>query len=235
MLSSYLLTLPDGDSSQRFMVEDQIRCLRAFQYRSNVVVNHTDSALLPDVARDRRDLNLIRLAPPPSASSANVSDTDSDADRDSVRRKEPAAPCVPSTFTMATQILPRPASHCALFPDVYQTTNPIVPPRKGTILSIARLERAVLTVRSKEALRGLCTGAPQRWWHLGSWAGGGDADLGPLQGAGAGKGIPGIWICGSYAHVGIPLLEGCVVSARNVVKGLLASEGMEASGAGWTW
>lgn len=97
-------------------------------------------------------------------------------------------------------------------PTIYQTTNPIVPPRAGTVIAVARMERAVLTVDSKEALRELY----------------GDAGLGPLQGAGKLEGAPDvakIWVCGSYAYEGIPLLEGCVASARLVVRrGVLASE-----------
>jgi hypothetical protein len=35
---------------------------------------------------------------------------------------------------------------------------------------------------------------------------------------------PGIWVCGSYAYPGIPLLEGCVVSAKNVVEAIVTLE-----------
>ena len=67
-----------------------------------------------------------------------------------------------------------------------------------------------------------------------SWgcAGQGGGLLEPLQGAGrledtAADCVPGIWFCGSYAYCGIPLLEGCVVSARNVVEqGIWVSEGI---------
>jgi len=52
--------------------------------------------------------------------------------------------------------------------------------------------------------------------------------LGPLQGAMVGEDGPRIWMCGAYAYCGIPLLEGCVVSGRNVVeKGILAHEGVD--------
>jgi hypothetical protein len=46
---------------------------------------------------------------------------------------------------------------------------------------------------------------------------------------------PGIWLCGSYAHSGIPLLEGCVVSARAVVEqGILANEGVALGRTPWS-
>lgn len=39
---------------------------------------------------------------------------------------------------------------------------------------------------------------------------------------------PGVWLCGSYAHPGIPLLEACVNSALNVVEnGVFAVEGVD--------
>ena len=41
---------------------------------------------------------------------------------------------------------------------------------------------------------------------------------GPAQGAG------NVWFVGSWVAEGVPLLEGCVVSAEKVVEKLLASE-----------
>lgn len=65
------------------------------------------------------------------------------------------------------------------------------------------MERAVLTVDSKAALRELV---------------GSDGQLGELQGG------AGVWMCGSYAWEGIPLLEGCVASAKLVIeKGVVPS------------
>lgn len=100
-------------------------------------------------------------------------------------------------------------------------------------MSVAHLERAVLTLDAKRALRGLySSSATEGETTLG---------LGPLQGAGRSVGAnpgdsvgAGIWFVGSYAAGGIPLLEGCVVSARNVVeKGVLASEGVAVVGSPW--
>ena len=48
--------------------------------------------------------------------------------------------------------------------------------------------------------------------------------------------MPDVWLWGGYAQCGIPLLEGCVVSARNVVEqGVWASEGVDARKAGRLW
>jgi hypothetical protein len=213
LLSSYLSSLPPT-STQRENVEAQITCLQTFEYRHTVVINHTDDTLQPHNIRDRRDLNLIFL------------DTSNSA-KAKLAKAGVHAPshCVPTTYSMATHVLPAPAS----YPQVYQTTNPIIPPCEDSILSVAKLERAVVTLRSKKALSGLYLEESRRWWQC---AGYGVSGLGALQGAGKlmekdGQAIPGIWLCGSYAYAGIPLLEGCVGSARNVVeKGVLKSEGV---------
>jgi len=55
----------------------------------NIVCNHTDTSLLPPLS-DRRDLNLLRL---PSTSVFSKGSSSSEL-------------CVPTSFAMATQILP---------------------------------------------------------------------------------------------------------------------------------
>jgi hypothetical protein len=129
---------------------------------------------------------------------------------------------------MATHVLPRPAGYPEHQPTVYQSTNPIIAPKVDNILSVATLERAVVTTQSKKALKGLCVSGEKKWWQVPYHA---QTRLGPLQGTSASEeNGPAIWVCGSYAHLGIPLLEGCVVSARNVVEqGIFRREGVQAS------
>lgn len=116
---------------------------------------------------------------------------------------------VPRDFNMTTHILPLPASSTP----VYQTTNPTIPISPATIRSIARMERVVLTTQSKAARSAFITM---------------DGGLGSAQNVQITKDGPRIWFCGSYAGHGIPLLEGCVVSARAVVEqGIFASEGLK--------
>lgn len=123
---------------------------------------------------------------------------------------------------MATHILPTPKGYPPSQPRVFQTTNPIIPPHKDSLLSVTALERAIVTLQSKSALKLLCVEDRKAWWQCPYEA---KTRLGELQGANSGDKGPGIWICGSYAHFGIPLLEGCVVSARNVVEqGILERE-----------
>jgi len=211
ILSSYLQSLPSGAGDRKGAIERQIRCLRTFQYRPAMVINHTDDSLLPDDEHDFRDLNLISCPPSSNFRTADESDH--------------TILCVDSSYTMATHVLSAPIGYPAKQSRVFQTTNPIISPRKNSLLSVATLERAIVTRESKAALKLLCTEDSRRWWQCPYQA---KTRLGELQGAmsNSEEDAPGIWICGSYAHLGIPLLEGCVVSARNVVEqGILRSEG----------
>ncbi|KAJ7151581.1 RNA dependent RNA polymerase-domain-containing protein [Mycena filopes] len=210
LLSSYASSLPP-DSQARHSIMAQINCLDEFDYIRTIVINHTDasSVLLPPDVRDRRDLNLVTAVPSARAAAA----------RWSPHRVSPA-------YTMATQILVPPrALRAMLAAPVFQTTNPFVPIADDRIVSVATLERALLTPSAKAALRGLSRETRRAWWQCAAAA---DTTLGELQGAGrrASDARPGVWLCGSYAHVGIPLLEGCVVSARNVYWGICESEGV---------
>ncbi|KAJ4485481.1 splicing factor, Prp19-binding domain-containing protein [Lentinula aciculospora] len=222
LLESFASSLPPHAKAKRRAVEEQVACLRQFSYCSTLVINHTDPSLLPDDPQDKRDLNLIYpdrgLPPIVDQKELNSSET---KDAWSLR-------CLPPSYTMATHVLLPPQGYPAHLPTIYQTTNPIVNPRESRILSVASLDRAVLTVQSKRALKGLNVEYGRKWWQA---AGQGKSGLGPLQGARRGKELnqtPGLWICGSFAHSGIPLLEGCVVSARNVVEqGVWRSEGFQ--------
>jgi len=196
-------------------------CLAQVVYRQTVVVNHTDSRFLPTDARDRCDLYLVTVQ------EAGVEGTGKGMEM-----------VVPPSYTMTTHMLPRPAIKGAapLLPSarpaaVLQTTNPVVPPAQGTVLSVARLERALLTQAGKDVVA-LLSGS----------AGGeevvGAGRVGRLQGAArrADGGAAGLWVVGSYAYRGIPLLEGCVAGAREVVEGaggLLECEGVRVAGAPW--
>ncbi len=210
ILDTYLEALGTRFDHRKAEISKQLQCLKTFEYLPTTVVNHTDGSLLPDNKDDIRDLNLITLVP----------------DTDITEGKENSPLCVSPSYTMATHILPTPKYYPVNQPTVYQTTNPIIPPKKDSILSVARLERAVVTMDSKRALKSLCVEGPAKWWQCPYQA---ETRLGELQGALSmtEPNAPGIWICGSYAHLGIPLLEGCVVSARNVVEqGILRREGL---------
>ncbi|KAF8203755.1 splicing factor, Prp19-binding domain-containing protein [Pholiota molesta] len=194
ILNSYLQSTPKQLIHRKLALEKQIECLKAFQYRPSIVINHTDGSLLPDTRADG-DEN------PPL--------------------------CISPSYTMATHILPIPKGYPLNQPTVYQTTNPIIPPKKDTVLSVATLERAIVTMDSKKALTELCVQSSKKWWQCPYQ---GETRLGDAQGASSSTepDAPGVWICGSYAYLGVPLLEGCVVSARNIVEqGILRREGVQ--------
>ncbi|KAJ3843510.1 splicing factor, Prp19-binding domain-containing protein [Lentinula raphanica] len=221
LLESFISSLPPHAKAKRRAAEEQVACLRQFSYCSTLVINHTDPSLLPNDIHDKRDLNLITLDRDSGPDNTQEVNLNGEEDAWSLR-------CLPSSYTMATHVLTPPEGYPAHLPTIYQTTNPIIEPKRSRILSVAALERAVLTVKSKKAIEGLNVEYGRRWWQS---AGQGKSQLGPLQGARGKEGLertPGIWICGSFAYSGIPLLEGCVMSAKNVVQqGIWASEGVQ--------
>ena len=180
---------------------------------------------MPDNARDRRELNLICI------DSASGLEPIARLQREDRFGEKPEI--LPTSYTMTTHVLQRPRGLPDRLPAIYQTTNPIIPPRTECVLSVATLERAIVTVESKQALKGLYWEDGRKRWQC---AGQGRSHLGELQGAGRLLNIdgPGIWICGSFAAAGIPLLEGCVVSARNVVEqGIWEAEGIQSKIPPW--
>ncbi|GAA99406.1 uncharacterized protein L969DRAFT_93868 [Mixia osmundae IAM 14324] len=84
---------------------------------------------------------------------------------------------------------------------VYQTTNPILPISR--VISTAPFERVVLTKQSKAVLSCFVPGR-EASRHF--------------------QGQRHVWFCGSWAAEGIPLLEGCVVSAERTVLAILQSQ-----------
>lgn len=254
IVSLYADALSDRKGEQAIAAlktKELAECLKKFEYRQTVVVNHTDGSesMLPSDSRDRRDLNLVTMTDP---SPANL-DIKSSKDIDHYSEKETTIAkdldlkrsiVVPSTYTQTTHMLPRPP-HIPPGPlSIYQTTNPIYPPEPGSVLSVARLERALLTRDSKEAVRMLSVPPPSpslvqsvRQWVFRETKQ--TARLGSLQGAARrsameeGRTAVGIWVVGAYAYQGIPLLEGCVAGARDVVEqGVLECEGVRIT-RGW--
>lgn len=197
------------DSGEKERLGEVMGVLERFKYERSTVVNHTDRTLLPERKGDWRDLNLVSPpsfpSPPGEALEKRGSDSSS----------PPSFPFSFSFGTMATHILDSKLL-------VMQTTNPhpTLLPHPSLTLSSSTFERAVIDVDSHLARQGLFS------FSSGGvkikTAGGRALGLGKLQ-EGQGEGV-GIWVCGSWA-VGIPLLEGCVVSARVVAEEILRREG----------
>ncbi|KDQ30290.1 hypothetical protein PLEOSDRAFT_1111236 [Pleurotus ostreatus PC15] len=200
LLEAFALSLPLEESHRLAEVRQQLDCLKKFMYRTSIVINHTDDMMLPDSVVDRRDLNLVRCKSGSFVTKA---------------RPEDHQYCVSPmhAHAMTTHILRRPTGYPT---PVYQTTNPIIPPRTDSILSVSKLERAVVTMDSKHALKGLYIEDDK-----------GTGRLGRLQGIGQHNGGARIWFCGAYACKGIPLLEGCVVSARLVAEEIQRRAGVK--------
>jgi hypothetical protein len=212
LVDGYARALEEQQAVQAAVPATQLSaCLSQFEYRRTIVVNHTDDSLLPADNRDRRDLNMVMMS-----SLAVVEEKIAD--------EGPTGLVLPPTYAMTTHILPRPAGRAPGMA-ILQTTNPIFAPRPKSVLSASRLERALLTRASKAAVRSLCAYEEDA------------VGVGRLQGTARrelGKTTAGLWVVGSYAHRGIPLLEGCVLSAREVVeRGILPCEGGSVHGSPW--
>lgn len=216
-----------------------IESLEAFKYEKSLVINHTDHTLLPSDKADWRDLNLVSptaSVPPPQmprrASNEAWTDLDSDTSEDEDTELEAISPLASSlssvatpvqlsdksdwqarlsalyqtepshSHSMATHILSQHSAGPA--PLLLQTTNPLphLMPRADAVLSQTYFERAVINVPAHLARQRLFA------------QDGGKLRLGELHQRVAPT-LPAVWTCGSWA-TGIPLLEGCVVSARLV-------------------
>lgn len=196
-----------GEKAEARRVARMRSALEDVTYRETIVITHTDRASVLPEASNVRDINLFQAV----IDGSTTTSTDSTpllTPTSSNSASPPASPCptpskLPSqlgatpffepapdaVYTMATHLVHAPQS--AGYPLVLQTTNPVVPIDPDQVLGVARLERA-LPLRSKETLVGF---HPPR-----------GADPAPL-----------IYLAGSYVYPGIPLLEGCVGSARRVV------------------
>ncbi|KAG0195731.1 hypothetical protein BGX28_000731, partial [Mortierella sp. GBA30] len=123
---------------------------------------------------------------------------------------------------MATHIMNRTCKGLGETTQFLQTTNPIYQPRSEKILSSTWFERAVVNPESIKAVDELQTQMEQqtaRWIDRnGSLTSVEEDERTPAQISDR------VWFVGSYAYAGIPLLEGCVVSAVQVMERIIASE-----------
>jgi predicted NAD/FAD-binding protein len=103
--------------------------------------------------------------------------------------------CKLTNYTQATHILHYRSPHLTST-KLYQTTNPHRFPKKGTVLGQTWFERYLPSLESLKVRKEIFEG--------------------PAQGA------ENVWFVGSWVAEGVPLLEGCVVSAEKVVEKILA-------------
>ncbi|KAI8328636.1 hypothetical protein BC941DRAFT_385385 [Chlamydoabsidia padenii] len=191
-------------------LEAQLNMLKQFSYDTSLVINHTDTRLLPKDKTHWRALNFARI--------------DHTIQPDPKNDNKYIIP-FPHDTTMTTHILNWTHSCFNNSDDdksdeddlsdrslYLQTTNPCISPDPKHIISVSWFERATVTLASKRAI---------------------ESDLFPTTvhnnnvTLGACQGTNGIWFVGSYCWRGIPLLEGCVASAEKVVlDGLSVQEGV---------
>ncbi|KAG0201591.1 hypothetical protein BGX28_005645 [Mortierella sp. GBA30] len=117
---------------------------------------------------------------------------------------------------MATHIMNNTASSLGSTTKFLQTTNPIFQPKPESVISSAWFERAVVNPESMKAVDELNQQMDEQMARLledvssSSFSSSTVADR--------------VWFVGSYAYPGIPLLEGCVVSAVQVMERIIAAE-----------
>lgn len=201
-LKGFLPSLISHRADEATRVDKVVSALGDIQYCNTIVVTHRDHNVLPST--DIKEINLV--VPPPTEDTADCP-TPALSSRSSSRS---STPC-PTPTLSAPYFAPTPgstytmATHLVRAPHdlVLQTTNPVVPIDSDKILGMARLERA-LPVSDPGTLTDLHARGPAK----------------------------SVYIAGSYAYPGIPLLEGCVGSARRVVDEIFGLQG-DTGGVDW--
>lgn len=179
----------------------RIDALAEFGYVTSVVVNHTDISILPPNVSDHRDLNLVSYLIPPPDLKHNTQDT-------TLLDTSILSP----SHIQSTHILSR--THPSLPSSLHllQTTNPILPIDPKLIKSQSWFQRAVVSKGSKKVLP---------LFILPNTPGKGNK----TTTRGEFQGHNGIWLVGSWCAEGLPLLEGCVLSAERVARAIAEREG----------
>ncbi|OAQ31069.1 hypothetical protein K457DRAFT_124440 [Linnemannia elongata AG-77] len=115
---------------------------------------------------------------------------------------------------MATHIMNNTASSLGSTTKFLQTTNPIFQPKPETVISSAWFERAVVNPESMKAVDELSQQMDEQAERL---------LAGQQPGNNTSTSVSDrVWFVGSYAYPGIPLLEGCVVSAVQVMERIIS-------------
>ncbi|KAI7905739.1 Per1-like-domain-containing protein [Cokeromyces recurvatus] len=167
ILKSYLDDTLDNNTmtTANKVVKEQIETLKTFPYDKAMVINHTDTRLLPSNPLNWKALNLATVD-----QSVNPGESD-------------LIIPYPHNTTMATHILHM--THKTMMDNnstcYLQTTNPCIAVDPDKLLSVAWFERATVTLESKRALRrlftdhgdqvqlGSCQGFQNGIWFIGSY------------------------------------------------------------------
>ncbi|KAF9916028.1 hypothetical protein BX616_004785 [Lobosporangium transversale] len=130
---------------------------------------------------------------------------------------------------MATHIMNNTAQSLGTTTKFLQTTNPIFQPRPDTVISSAWFERAVVNPESMKAVDELYQQMEKQTDRLlaansASLSAPFSPPSSPSSPSSSSSISDRVWFVGSYAYPGIPLLEGCVVSAVQVMERIIEAE-----------
>ncbi|KAF9432881.1 hypothetical protein BGZ76_010190 [Entomortierella beljakovae] len=229
----------------------QIEVLSKFPYERTQVICHTDTSFLPKNPNEWRLLNIAKsteadiLASPFDKVSAELEQQQQQgstgfsvqplarSDQSELKNRKnghdsgiasPETGSVSNTpittasqshnSAMATHIMNSTATSLGTTTKFLQTTNPIFQPKPETVISSAWFERAVVNPESMKAVDELDE----------QMQGQADRLLAAATSGTSTSVSDRVWFVGSYAYQGIPLLEGCVVSANQVMDRIIAGE-----------
>ncbi|KAG0007046.1 hypothetical protein BGZ65_011067 [Modicella reniformis] len=229
----------------------QINTLTKFPYERTQVVCHTDTSFLP---KDRASWRLLNIAKSTTADILASPLDKVAAELEQQREQQERQECTTTGFSMdplamndselknrnkgydsgisspqwssgsntptstasqshnsamATHIMNNTATSLGTTTKFLQTTNPIFQPKPETLISSAWFERAVVNPESMKAVDELNQQMEEQIDRL----------LDSTSSV-----ADRVWFVGSYAYPGIPLLEGCVVSAAQVMERIIAAE-----------
>ncbi|WWC72398.1 uncharacterized protein I206_106360 [Kwoniella pini CBS 10737] len=186
-----------GRDKEKRKISEMRAALGKVRYRETIVVTHGDTSILPSL-KDRRDLNFFL----PDDQITLPSIQPAPLTHRSAEYPVPYfTPIEDQIYTQTTQIIYPPSRLKRKYGQdrpVFQTTNPCVPIDAAKVIGISKLERAL-------PLKEPCKVLPF------------------LQNTSRSYLPPStiVHIVGSYAYPGIPLLEGCVGSAKMAAEFIL--------------
>lgn len=186
--------------------------LAAFPYEATVVICHTDSTLLPPRSK-WRCMNFVHANP---SLSSNLLSFYSTSRKKHLKKEYNVADISQCTHIVSASPTEKTIRTCIGGKYVFQTTNAISIPDPQKTLAVTWYERCVVTSASLRAVADM-------WGDVGD----GFYDFKRDYVKSGVQGLDGIWFTGSYCWPGIPLLEGCVASARRVCEGICQDEGID--------
>ncbi|KAF9272732.1 hypothetical protein BGZ68_002147 [Mortierella alpina] len=208
-----ILASPLKRLSQELEQEMMMRSRKARAPRSTIFSVKPASSLRPKSVHRKSSQNRLKAQFAPSNNSSTTS------------LATPSTASQSHNSAMATHIMNRTIKTLGTTTKFLQTTNPIFPPRPETVIASAWFERAVVNPQSIKAVDELQLQMEQqtaRWINRNRQHNSEDQNQNQNQ-----TPVPTsdrVWFVGSYAYPGIPLLEGCVVSAVQLMERIVAAE-----------